>query len=406
MGAYGGAGVCQWGEWLIELDLSYELYQITLDYKLGTVDRSLWSTFLILTVPSIQVVPIWKIPLPVVHPPIEFEVKFSLPVQGWLGIVTALSREGTLQAEANTWTLPPIQIQSTLPDTERVVCSNSEEIIPCPRPDERFYGQDASYVSNPESYSTLADGAVRDNVTGLLWQEPHYESTLNWYEAISYCEELELVGFTDWRLPNIQEFHELKSYNRKIPTLDPDYFPVLPYWGWFWTTSTWVGAPDNAWCFDSWGGGLLRKIKIEESGYVRCVRGEERVPRLIDNGDGTISDQTSGLMWQHREDETNRNWENALLYCENLELSGYDNWRLPDIKELFTIADFRYHPAIDPEFFPGIPGPSQAIYFSSTTNGYDEYEPLKRVYLLELWGGTIAELEKTERINNSPLCVR
>ena len=43
----------------------------------------------------------------------------------------------------------------------------------------------------------------------------------------------------------------------------------------------------------------------------------------IDNGDGTVTDTGTGLMWQQGTASDNYTWEQALAYCENLELAGH-----------------------------------------------------------------------------------
>ncbi|NWH05509.1 DUF1566 domain-containing protein [Desulfobacter latus] len=74
----------------------------------------------------------------------------------------------------------------------------------------------------------------------------------------------------------------------------------------------------------------------------------------IDNTDGTVSDSETALMWQQQDDDQYRNWVDALGYCENLSLAGYDDWRLPNIRELETLVDdSRYDPAIDTDYFTG-----------------------------------------------------
>ncbi|MCD6359900.1 MAG: DUF1566 domain-containing protein [Armatimonadetes bacterium] len=89
---------------------------------------------------------------------------------------------------------------------------------------------------------------------------------------------------------------------------------------------------------------------------------------LTDNGDGTVTDNNTGLMWQQGKPGA-MNWEDAITYCENLSLAGYDDWRLANIKELRSIVDDRLSaPAIDTNYFPD----AQASgYWSSTTNTND-----------------------------------
>ncbi len=85
----------------------------------------------------------------------------------------------------------------------------------------------------------------------------------------------------------------------------------------------------------------------------------------VDNGDGTITDNSTGLMWQKNTSENEMTWKEALAYCEGLELGGHTDWRLPTIKELRSIVDYeKCDPAIDETVFPNT---HSSIYWSGTT---------------------------------------
>ena len=100
--------------------------------------------------------------------------------------------------------------------------------------------------------------------------------------------------------------------------------------------------------------------------------------RFTVNGDGTVTDNTTALVWQRcsaglsgadcSEGTVEKmNWEDALSYCDDLILppGGASSWRLPNIKELSSILDMtRYDPAIDTSAFPGTKSGS---YLSSST---------------------------------------
>lgn len=72
----------------------------------------------------------------------------------------------------------------------------------------------------------------------------------------------------------------------------------------------------------------------------------------VDNGDGTVSDESTGLMWQQQHDDEFGGywWEKAIQTCDDLELAGYYDWRLPRIDELRTVIDYSIFPPIDPVF--------------------------------------------------------
>jgi hypothetical protein len=69
----------------------------------------------------------------------------------------------------------------------------------------------------------------------------------------------------------------------------------------------------------------------------------------IDRGDGTIVDLVTGLTWQQSSDTNDDGvinlsdeltFDEAASYCDALELGGYRDWRLPDIKTLYSLIDF------------------------------------------------------------------
>ena len=92
--------------------------------------------------------------------------------------------------------------------------------------------------------------------------------------------------------------------------------------------------------------------------YFRMVRGNIDYGKndFVDNDDNTISDIATGLMWQKADDGIARDWEESLSYAENSEFAEYDDWRLPNAKELQSIVDYTRSPqttnspAIDPIF--------------------------------------------------------
>ncbi|MFC2073559.1 DUF1566 domain-containing protein [Campylobacterota bacterium] len=55
-----------------------------------------------------------------------------------------------------------------------------------------------------------SNGTVSDTETGLMWQDDYSDNDgkikqTNWYNAVSYCNDLDALGYDDWRLPNVNE---------------------------------------------------------------------------------------------------------------------------------------------------------------------------------------------------------
>ncbi len=74
-------------------------------------------------------------------------------------------------------------------------------------------------------------------------------------------------------------------------------------------------------------------------------------PFFINNGNGTVTDTITGLMWQ-KTDGGEMIIENARIYCDTLSLAGYNNWRLPNAHEGFSILNHQYNnPSLDANYF-------------------------------------------------------
>ncbi len=94
-----------------------------------------------------------------------------------------------------------------------------------------------------------------------------------------------------------------------------------------------------------------------------------------DNGNGTVTDSATGLIWQKCSNGQNATscsgsastitWSNAITYCNGLTLAGR-TWRLPNVNELRSIVDFTKStaPTIDTTAFPST---QSNFYWSSST---------------------------------------
>lgn len=99
------------------------------------------------------------------------------------------------------------------------------------------------------------------------------------------------------------------------------------------------------------------------------------MPSYRDNGDGTITDLTTGLIWQKTPDFEKHTQDGAEDYAQGLKLAGSSDWRLPNVKELQSIVDYsrapdaskrsQQGPAIDPIF--GLTE-AESWFWSSTTH--------------------------------------
>jgi len=103
-------------------------------------------------------------------------------------------------------------------------------------------------------------------------------------------------------------------------------------------------------CYDGYGN-VISCPSPGEPFYGQDAQYEGPQPAYQDNGDGTVTDLNTGLMWQQSDNGTVREWQEACNYCDGLTLAGHSDWRIPDRRELVSIVDYgRYYPVINPVF--------------------------------------------------------
>lgn len=135
---------------------------------------------------------------------------------------------------------------SGLPDTGQTKCNDAEgNEIPCDS--ATCAGQDGLYATgcSPEGrFVDNGDGTVTDTCTGLMWQKDtgNNEEELLRCNALSYCEDLELGGHADWRLPNVREMHSIVDYGRRGPARDPVFGALVS--DFYWSSTSYLSASD------------------------------------------------------------------------------------------------------------------------------------------------------------------
>lgn len=223
---------------------------------------------------------------------------------------------------------------------------------------------DSDYTINGNSPNP-SDQTVIDKITGLEWQREDKDNVYRlWQEAWDYCAGLSLDGKNDWRLPSISELRSIVSYDRVSPAINPVFLNTNSYF--YWSATSKASGGSVAWTVVFTDGNSGGWDKEEDGSLpVRCVRsGIPNGPVLRANEDGTVSDLATGLIWQQVDDDSERTWAAAQSYCDGLVLGGKKDWRLPNVKELESILDYRMtNPSIDDALFPST---NPSFYWSAT----------------------------------------
>ena len=288
-------------------------------------------------------------------------------------------------------------VTSLVPDTNQGSCFDEKSLISCPKEGQEFFGQDANYFGATPNYRDNLDGTISDLVTGLTWQKAHNSKRLGYYEAKNFCESLSLGKRQNWRLPTIKELFSIADFRGaqgKNYFLDSAYFDFsepdqsvlegdrfasthsVQMMGQTWSSTIYSGAhfgragTEAAFFFNFLDGHIKQApTKGKMSLFYRCVQGDVwGENKFVDNQDKTVTDRSTNLQWQKIDDGKTRDWKDALAYCQNLELAGKNDWRLPSVKELQTIVNYQNHdPALDLKYLKLTD--KKAWFWSSTTHG-------------------------------------
>ncbi len=304
-------------------------------------------------------------------------------------------------------------------DTGQTPYYSNDSVIQDPNKIDSFFGQDASFIINSPSYTNNNNGTITDNVTQLMWQQG-LTKKLSYQEALEAVKSFNFGGYNDWRIANIKELYSLIQFTGSVkgqsaitPFIDTDYFqqPLgdvnqgeREIDAQVWSSTEYVSTTmkDDKTVFGvNFVDGRIKgypkfdpRTKEPNKMYFRFVRGNQGYGKnhFVNNNDGTITDTATGLMWQTVDSDKGMNWQDALTYSNNLTLGGYDDWRLPNAKELQSIVDYSRSPAtsnsaaIDPVFktstIKNEAGEKDYPYYWSSTTHLDGPVPEKNaVYI-------------------------
>ncbi len=305
--------------------------------------------------------------------------------------------------------------------TGQTLCFNTTNFIggaPC-----AGTGQDAEFQAGAaRNYVDNGDGTITDATTGLMWEKLSDDGGLHdtddvytWANAfsdkIATLNATNFAGHADWRLPNINELQTLSKYDSSEPSIDGVFKTACTAGcstatcscastAGYWSATTVAAVPSNAW-LGGWAHGFMSSRAKSGANKVRAVRDDSASPapagkivktgqtacfdgagagipcagtgqdgelqtglarNYVDNGDGTITDATTGLMWEKLSDDNGIHdkdhgyvWANAMRVkiqtLNGSNFAGHGDWRLPNVNELQSLASYGLgSPAVAPAF--------------------------------------------------------
>lgn len=313
------------------------------------------------------------------------------------------------------------------PRTGQKQCwSPSGELIACADTGQDGAIQAGVPLPSPR-FTDNGDGTVTDRLTGLIWlKDADRFGEINWERALENTRSLSSgsCGLTDgskagdWRLPNIRELFSLIDYGAADPIIPAEHPFTNVRSSIYWTSTTLAAAPTLAWMMTLGIGPTVFDLKINanrmwpvrgkstriaQTGQKNCYNpkdlnlfnpfeffpcegtgqdGEIQSgvpwpnPRFTDNGDGTVTDDLTSLVWLKNANPFGlRTWEQALKECNSLSSGSYGltdgskagDWRLPNIREIEGLVDYGSFGPCLPNGGKPFEGVRPSSYWTSTS---------------------------------------
>jgi hypothetical protein len=269
-------------------------------------------------------------------------------------------------------------------------------------------------------FTDNGDGTVTDNLTGLMWLRDGGCFRKNWSTALSTITDFKsnprkytCLGYTgsynDWRLPNVNELESLVNYGTSDTSkwLNTQGFVNMKSSS-YWSSTTYQGSTTQAWMIKMNNGlesqsgksntlyllpvrytdssnspevsktGQTMSYAQGDDGYIQAGF-ELQSLRFADNGDGTATDNLTGLMWLKdggcfrktwstifntiKDFNSNPEFYNCLGYT-----ASYTDWRLANVKELESVVNYGVTDSAKWLNSQGFVNAKSSSYWASTTN--------------------------------------
>lgn len=303
---------------------------------------------------------------------------------------------------ATSWATSAIN----LPQTGQTKCYDSTGTeIDCSET-----GQDGDIKAGilwPNPRFTESGDCVIDNLNSSMWSKNANltNGTKTWQEALDYVAAINsgqgLCGYKDWHLPNINELASLLNDGEADSATWLNNQGFMNAQSSYWSSTTYYNSEYNsggsAWIVNMYGTikyllkssaiyvwpvRLKQSPEIAKTGQSKCYNttgtevscsgtGQDGdiqagvswpVPRYTDNSDGSVTDSLTGLVWSKDANAPGPDickpgisiaWDKAFDYIDCLNSNkylGYNDWRMPNKKELFSMVDFtKIRPALQAE---------------------------------------------------------
>jgi hypothetical protein len=230
-------------------------------------------------------------------------------------------------------------------DTKQTQCYDNSDPIACPATaSDDFYGQSPQFDYKEQDYEVAAY-VITEKVSELTWQRAtpaSYDScalgsSCTYAEAQNYCLNLELGGYSDWRLPKALELPAIADFAASNHL----YSGFENTNGSYWTAESAVFSTLDGTLTTGYSGTAQikcvrtsKKDECEECNMNSYIQFSKILISAFD--DGTFA------FWYFNDLENGMNWQDALAFCQGVgkggdNNNGINNMRLPTVNELISL---------------------------------------------------------------------
>jgi len=294
----------------------------------------------------------------------------------------------------------------------------------------------------PATRFSASGQSIIDNLTGLQWakngnlmgtsymaqdnDDTPGDGLVLWQTSLNFIAYLNGIGYdghADWRLPNRDEIRSLVNFGQAanetwLNNVSQGFSNVVALY--YWTSTSYAGSTGNAWRVSmnngttafvamttnyhyAWpvrggSGGIVRLAKTGRTTlYAAGDDGDlekgvaDPVSRFLDNADGTITDQLTGLMWEKAPSSSTYTWQQAVDAASASATGAHPDWRVPNISELESLLNAEQSDSTIYLALKGFSNLTNVIYWSSTTRASATAD----AWAIQLGSGSISSGTKT-----------
>jgi hypothetical protein len=211
--------------------------------------------------------------------------------------------------------------------------------------------EQAKEIARDGRFIAYDNGTVVDTETGLMWASKDDGKGLNEKDAVDYCENYKAGGYTDWRMPSLEELETLfdpltrnRSGYHVTKLIDitaesvwalesPSATSAFNFVDGSKGTAFYEGPGSGTWYRDDKEGAVItRALPVRGVAKMRVTTKAKEIGRdaqFIAYENGTVVDTETDLMWATKDDGKGLTFKDAKAYFDDYQGGGYTDWRIP-----------------------------------------------------------------------------